>query len=152
MSTTAEVPAHSPIDVAVIVFDDGVLGAEVAPAIVELHESGTVRVLDMAFVRTAEAGDAEAAIDEIEDGPCAEAFARIDPAEEFDLLSNDDLEKIAVGLEPGSAALVVVWENTWVSRLATGLRESSGRVTSWHRVPPDEVERALVSAQEGDPS
>ena len=136
-----------PVDVALILFPSGELDREVAPAIVDLHRSGTVRVLDMAFVTNSGVGTT---VVEVEDSPFAEAFAGIDPAQELDLLSDADLSSVSDVLEPGHGVLVVVWENVWATRLATSIRRSSGLVLSWTRIPHDDVVDAVTSAQQGE--
>ncbi|MCX4777561.1 hypothetical protein [Streptomyces sp. NBC_01264] len=68
--------------------------------------------------------------------------------EEFDLLSDEDLETVAQGLAPESSALVVVWENAWATRLASALRGSGGEVLFMERIPRDSVERAVAALDE----
>ena len=55
---------------------------------------------------------------------------------------------MADGLEPNSSALVVVWENTWASRLASAIRGSGGEVVSYVRIPREVVTTAIEALQE----
>lgn len=134
-----------PVDVAVVTFDGNRFNGDVAPALRELQESGVVRILDLTFVRKER--DGAVSVVELADSEVADQFERI-LGEEFDLLSDEDLETVAQGLAPESSALVVVWENSWATRLASAVRESSGRVLFMERIPRDGVERAVAALTE----
>jgi hypothetical protein len=134
-----------PVDVATILFEGNQFNGDVAPALAQLHESGTARVLDLAFVRRDL--DGSASIVEVDDADVGEAFERA-TGEQFTLLNDHDLEDIAVSLEPGSSALVIVWENTWLARFATAVRESRGQVLAQERIPRENVLRAIAALEE----
>ncbi|WP_327307372.1 DUF6325 family protein [Streptomyces sp. NBC_01298] len=134
-----------PVDVAVVAFDGNRFNGDVAPALRELQESGVVRILDLTFVRKER--DGAVSVVELADSEVADQFERV-LGEEFDLLSDEDLETVAQGLAPESSALVVVWENAWATRLASAVRESNGQVLFMERVPRDGVERAVAALTE----
>jgi hypothetical protein len=134
-----------PVDIAVIVFEGNRFNGGVAPAIADLQGSGTVRILDLAFVTKAQ--DGTTGYVEATDSEVAAAFAGL-ADEELDLLSDEDLQGFADALEPNSSALAVVWENTWAARLATALRESGGEVLAQIRIPAANVAAALDALRE----
>jgi hypothetical protein len=134
-----------PVDVAVIAFDGNDFNGDIAPALADLQASGTVNVIDLAFVR--KDADGSTAIVEIADDAVASAFEPIADSQ-FDLLSEADLTDLATGLEPASSAMVVVWENSWAARFASAVRQSHGRVTMLERIPHENVERAITALQE----
>jgi len=134
-----------PVDVAVIAFDGNQFNGDVAPALAELHDSGTVRVIDVAFVR--KEADGTTSFVEVGDADVAEAFERVNNTQ-FDLLSDEDLTEIAEGLEPSSSAMVIVWENSWLARFATAVRESKGSVLALERIPRESVLRAVAALDE----
>ena len=103
-------------------------------------------MIDLAFVR--KDADGTTAFLEVEDSDIAESYARIH-ADELDLLSDTDLKQIAEDLDPGSSALVIVFENTWAARLARAIRESHGQLLSLERIPRDSVLKALIALEEG---
>jgi len=129
-----------PVDIAVIRFDGSQFNGDVAPALIDLMESGIVRVIDVSFVRK----DADGAVEIIEgvDAEVAQAFERV-VGTQFDLLSDEDLADIAEDLDPGSSAIVVVWENSWAARLGAALRGSQGEVVLLERIPRDVVLAAI---------
>ena len=51
MPAALDVDSVGPVDVAVILFEGNKLSGDVAPALAELNDSGTVRIIDFAFVR-----------------------------------------------------------------------------------------------------
>jgi uncharacterized membrane protein len=134
-----------PVDVAVIAFDGNDFNGDIAPALADLQASGTVNVIDLAFVR--KDADGSTTIVEVADDALAAAFDRIADSQ-FDLLSEDDLTDLARGLEPESSAMVVVWENSWAARFASAVRQSHGRVAMLERIPHENVERAITALGE----
>ncbi|MFE2286361.1 DUF6325 family protein [Streptomyces sp. NPDC059443] len=134
-----------PVDVAVVAFEGNRFNGEVAPALRQLQDSGTVRILDLTFVRKER--DGSVSVVELADSDVAEVFHRV-TGDEFDLLSDRDLEAVAQDLPPESSALVVVWENTWAARLTAALRDSNGRLLFMERVPRADVVRAIAALDE----
>jgi hypothetical protein len=131
-----------PVDFALIVFQGNELNGDVAPALVALEASGTVRVLDAAFV----VKDAVGATRYVEVGDTEIGGAYADLQDHhLDLLNDQDLEVLAEGLEPNCSGLVLVWENTWAGRFAEAVRVSRGRLVAFERIPHDQVESALAT-------
>jgi len=145
MPTALQADLMGPVDVAVILFEGNQFNGDVAPAIAELADSGTVRVIDLAFVR--KETDESISIVEVSEADVDDAFKDINESQ-FDLLSDEDLSDIAHGLDPGSSALVVVWENSWAARMAAAVRASQGRVIDFERIPADRVVRAIAALNE----
>ncbi|HEY5858201.1 MAG TPA: DUF6325 family protein [Aldersonia sp.] len=145
MPTALQLDKIGPVDVAVIVFEGNQFSGQVAPALLDLHRSDVVHIIDLAFVARAEDGSTIAL--EIEDPTIAEHFGGIveDPV---DLLSDDDLGDIAEGLEPGNSALVIVWENSWAAAFTTAVRNSNGEVILHDRIPREIVEAAVAALDE----
>jgi hypothetical protein len=148
MPTTLDVTSIGPVDVAVIAFETDRMNGQVAPALADLQASGTVRIIDLAFV--AKHGDGSTEIIEIEDSEVNEAFGRIAEDEHFDLLSDGEILEIADALEAGQGALVVVWENTWAAKLSAAIRDSGGVVVALERVPLVDVLRAIAALEEAE--
>jgi Family of unknown function (DUF6325) len=144
MPATLDADSLGPVDIAVILFEGNKFNGDVAPALADLNDSGTVRIIDYAFVRketdgsalVVEAGDEE--VTELSDFH----------ATQYDLLSEEDLTAIADGLDENSSALVIVWENTWAARLAAAIRGSHGQLISQDRIPRENVLAALAALDE----
>jgi len=134
-----------PVDVAVILFEGNKFNGDVAPALSDLNDSGTVRIIDLAFVRKDD--DESISYAEVADAQVADAFERLNDTQ-FDLLSDEDLNEIGAGLKAGSSALVIVWENSWAGRLAAAIRASHGQLISQERIPRETVLRAIAALDE----
>ena len=134
-----------PVDLAVIHFEGSQFNGDVAPAILQLHDEGIVRIIDCSLVQ--KEVDGSTSVLEVADAEIADAFARITDSQ-LDLLSEEDLQRISDGLDPGSSALIIVWENAWTRRLATAVRESQGELVELMRIPYDYVQAALAALDE----
>jgi hypothetical protein len=144
VTVSAQEDAIGPVDVAVLYFEGSKFNGAVAPALADLQASGIVRIIDIALI--VKDLDGVATFVEIEDADIADAFASV--GQSLDLLSTEDLEGLGEGLDAGSSALVVVWENTWAGRLAAAVRGSNGRLVALERIPHDTVLTALAALDE----
>ncbi len=142
MQAVLDANSIGPVDVAVIRFEGDEFSDDVAPALAELDRSGTVHIIDLAFLR--KGPDESVSCLEIGDEGVSGAFEGLADSQ-FDLLNDEDLDLIAAGMNPGSAAMVVVWENSWAARLAAALRGSHGQVVAQERIPRDSVLRAIAA-------
>ncbi len=147
MAETLQSEKIGPVDVAVITFEGSEFNGEVTPALTDLQASGTVQVIDLAFVR--KDADGVTTIVELSDEGVSEEFSKVIESQ-FDLLSEADLTDIASGLEPASAAMVIVWENSWAAKFASAVRQRRGRVAMLERIPRENVERAITALEEDE--
>ncbi|HUO71633.1 MAG TPA: DUF6325 family protein [Solirubrobacteraceae bacterium] len=142
-----DVDQLGPVDYLVVGFpaDKADFSGAMAAELKKLMESGTVRVLDLVLITKAEDGTLEAAElrekDESEIGELRSLEADLSV-----LLAVEDVERVGADLEPGSAAAVLVWENTWAGPLASAIRHSGGELISTGRIPT----QALIAAVEED--
>ena len=136
-----------PVEFAVIGFPGNNFKGEIAPALGDLVEAGTIRILDLAFV--SKDGDGNVVAVEVEDTDSAifQAFERIG-AERGGLLNAADLEAAAEVLEPNSSAAIIVWEDLWAKDLVEALRRADAVVVERHAVPYELVQAAVAFAEE----
>jgi hypothetical protein len=135
-----------PIDYTLIEFPGSQFNGAIAPNIVELVNSETIRLLDLVFVHK----DADGVVTSLELGDVAppEAGDLADVEVGYaGLLAEEDLDAAAAILEAGSSALLLVWENTWAAPLATAIRESGGQLVSSGRIPINAILAALDDAE-----
>lgn len=142
MAPVVDPDSIGPVDVAQFVFEGNQFNGDVAPALAQLHDSGTVRIIDLAFV--IKDADGKTASIEVEDADVADSFAAV-TGNQLDLLSDSDLEFMAETLEPNTSALVVVWENAWATRFLAAVRGSGGRLSAMERIPRDAVLNAIAA-------
>ncbi len=63
------------------------------------------------------------------------------------LLGTDDTSEAAKALEPGSSAVLIVFENSWAPPFATAARRSGGQLVASGRIPIQAVLAALDAAE-----
>jgi uncharacterized membrane protein len=136
-----------PVDYAVIAFPGNRFRGEIAPALAELVENGTIRIIDIAFVGKSADGDA-VAFEITELDPDVQEGLDKAGIEVGGLLNDDDLMDTAAGLEPNSSAALIVWENVWARKVAQAMRDAGGELVAFERLPHDVVQAAREWALE----
>lgn len=136
-----------PVDYLIVSFPGNEFKGEILPAIGDLVDKGTVRIIDLAFV----AKDADGNVLALELSDLApdmqDAFGRLG-IEIEGLFSDDDLEAAGEVLEPNSSAALLVWENVWARRTAQAIRDAGGIVLDFERVPHSVVEAVRAAVLE----
>jgi uncharacterized membrane protein len=134
--------AIGPVEYMVVAFPGNQFKGEIVPALTDLVKSGTVRIIDLAFV--AKDAEGNVATMELEDlqSDVGKAFAALE-AEIGDLVNEDDLKAVGEVLEPNSSAGVLVWEDVWAAKLAQAIRDAGGVLLDLERVPHEVVQAAL---------
>ena len=136
-----------PVDYMVVGFpaDKANFSGAMVDELKKLMDSGAIRMLDLMMVTKSEDGTVEAA--ELRDHDESDVGElRSLEAELSLLLALEDVERVGADLEPGSAAAVLVWENTWAGPLGSAIRHSGGQLISTGRIPT----QALIAAVEED--
>jgi uncharacterized membrane protein len=131
-----------PVEYMAVAFPGNKFKGEIAPALKELVDSGTVRIIDLAFVTKDADGNVVAMEVEELESDAGKAFAALQ-AEIGDLVNADDLQAVGEVLEPNSSAAVLVWEDVWAAKLAKSIRDAGGVLLDLERVPHEVVQAAL---------
>jgi hypothetical protein len=132
-----------PVDLAVIRFTGNRFTGEVTPALLDLVQAGTVRVLDALFVYREPDGTV-GAIEIGGLGPDLQpAFVAIDGNAGLGLLDQEDVAEVGGDLDPNTSALLLVFENTWAARFAGACRRAGGELVDIARVPSKAVAETL---------
>jgi hypothetical protein len=136
-----------PVDYAIIAFPGNKFRGEIAPAIGDLVDDGTIRIIDIAFV----AKDSDGSTVAMElldlDPDVQEGLAKLD-IEVSGLFSDEDLIGAAEELEPNSSAALLIWENVWARKVAQAMRDAGGVLVAFERIPHDLVQEARELALE----
>ncbi len=129
-----------PVEYIVVSFPGNKFNGEIAPELIKLVESGTIRILDLLFIGKDAEGDVVAfEIDELGDALGFDEH----PGEVGGLIGPDDIEFIASQLEPNSSAGLLIWEDLWAAPFAEAVLESGGVLLQGARIPRDLIESAL---------
>ncbi len=130
-----------PVDYAVIAFPGNEFHGDIAPAIADLVEAGTVRLIDAAFV--GKDAEGEVMIMELTElAPDVREKLESLHVEVQGLVNEDDLISIAAELELNSSAAILVWENIWARNVAQKIRNDGGVHVAIERVPHEVVQAA----------
>jgi hypothetical protein len=147
----AAMEAHAeelgPVDIVVIAYPAGApMTGEAVPMLLDLVERGIIRVLDVMFVIK----DADGTYSGFEatnlDDKSVGDFSAFEGASSG-LLGDDDVATAAEGIEPGSAAALLIYENRWAAPFAAAVRRNGGRLVGFQRIPMQELIASLDAAE-----
>jgi hypothetical protein len=134
-----------PVEYIAIAFPGNKFSGKIIPAIQELQDSGTIRVLDLVIIGKDAAGNV-AAIELSEASPEEQAALAVLGIAGKNLLGEEDIEDIGSALDPDSTAGLMIWENVWAARFAQSLRDADGILIANGRIPAVLVEEAMEGA------
>lgn len=140
-----------PIDVVVIGYPPGApLTGEAAAIVVDLVDQRIIRVLDALFVIKNQDGTFSG-IDIADLDADSAGDLTVFTGATTGLLSDDDVALIAAEIEPGSAAVMIVYENRWAAPFAAAVRRNGGRLIASQRISTQDLVDALdaIEAAEG---
>ena len=136
-----------PVEYMIVAFPGNRLKGEIVPALAELVEAGTLRIIDLAFVMkdtdgvvvTAEMGDLDSEV--------FKSFDALSP-ETMGLLNQEDLAAAGEELEPNSSAALLVWEDVWATKLRDAILNAGGELLDLERIPHEVVKAAMEFAEQ----
>ena len=143
--TSTSLDELGPVDYVVVEFPAGASNftGEMAAELRALVDSKTIRVIDVLILTKDADGSVEATelsdVDELGELETIEA-------ELAELLAADDVAQLAVAMEPGSTAGVLIWENLWAAPIASAARRTGGQLIAAGRIPL----QAIIASIEAD--
>ena len=135
-----------PVEYMIVAFPGNRFRGEIAPALANLVEAGTIRLIDIAFV--GKDADGEVAAFELSelDPDVREGLENLG-IEINGLFSEEDLMAAAEELEPDNSAALLVWEDVWARDVAQAMRDAGGVLFDFGRLPHEVVQAARDYAQ-----
>ena len=139
---------YGPLEYIALSFEGNQFKGEILPALGELVEQGTVRIIDLAFIHKDQ--DGAVTIREIEQLD-PEHLVVFNPliSEISGLVSAGDLEAIGELLDNNSSAALILYENAWATKFAQAVLNANGRVVVRETVPYELVQAALNAGAGG---
>ena len=134
-----------PVEYIAIAFPGNKFSGEIVPAIKELQDAGTIRVLDLVII-TKDADGHVTAIELSEASAEEQATLAALGVQSRNLLGQEDVEDIGEALDPNSTAGLMIWENVWAERFATSLRAADGVLIANGRIPAAVVEEIMAES------
>lgn len=136
-----------PIEYLVVAFPGNKFKGEIVPALAELVESETIRILDLVFILKDEEGNVAALeLSDLDEGDEAAGMADIAEVDRG-LLNEEDIHLAADALENNSSAGLLVFENVWATRFAEAVRNADGVLVANERIPYEIVQAAIAAAE-----
>jgi hypothetical protein len=134
-----------PVDYLIVEFPVGAQNftGEGAEELIRLHESGTIRIMDLVIIEKLEDGSIEG--HELSDFENLDGLAQIEE-QLAETLAADDIATLAEAMAPGSIAGVVIFENLWAAPFASAMRRAGGQLIANGRIPI----QAIIAAVEAD--
>lgn len=128
-----------PLEYVVIEFQGTQFTGEILPELRDLQERGIIRVDDLILIQKDQQGAVTTR--EVADlsGEEARSFGPIAGAM-MQVLSADDIDDVAAGMENNTRAAVVMLEHLWAVHLKETIAKARGRVLRSGLVSPSEVE------------
>jgi hypothetical protein len=137
--TTGDV--HGPIDFVLMEFSADRLTGGAAQALLDLVDKGIVALYDVLVVGKA-ADDSTYAVDMAEEVDRLGGFADL-AGVRSGLLTDEDMQEAAAAMQPGTLAVLIVYENTWAVPFVAAAMASGGELIAGARIPAQDVMAAL---------
>ncbi len=134
-----------PIDYVLVEWRGKQPTGEAVPHLIDLVDRGLIRIIDLAFIAKGEDGSV-VGVDIAEVGGEVTEFAVFEGASSG-LLGDDDIERAAGVLEPGTSAALLVYENAWAAPFASAVRRGGGELVASGRIPVEDFLAALDAAE-----
>jgi len=136
-----------PIDMVVIGYPpDAPKTGEAVPIFLDLVDRGIIRVIDALFVVKNDDGTFSgfdvADLDADSVGDLTE-FAGASTG----LIHDDDVAQVAAEIEPGTSAVMIVYENRWAAPFVAAVRRNGGVLVASERIGTQDLLDALDAAE-----
>ena len=142
---TEELRAPGPIDFILLEFPDQKPTGMVAAELMALVDEGIIAIYDILAVRKDASGVVSGfEISDLGDGDIA--FAAFAGARSG-LLGDDDVAEAGGVMEPGTIAVLLVYENTWASGVVGAVLATGGQLVASARIPAEDVIEALEALE-----
>jgi hypothetical protein len=136
-----------PIDVIVIGYPTGApMTGEAVPILLDLVDRGIIRVLDALFVRK-EADGTFSGFDLADLDKDTAGDLTVFAGATTGLLDDDDAALAAAEIEPGTAAVMIVYENRWAASFIGAVRRNGGVLISSQRIGVQDLINALDASE-----
>jgi hypothetical protein len=133
-----------PVDFVVIEFPDAQFTGEGLPILLDLVAQGVIRVLDAVVIKGNQDGSFVSL--SVQDLDATGGAWEVISGWSSGTLKQADFDEVGAVLAPGSAAAIIVYENTWAGPFAAAMARAGGRLVAFDRIPVADLMAALESA------
>jgi hypothetical protein len=132
-----------PVEYMIVAFPGNNFKGEIIPALEELVDNGTIRIIDLAFVLKDADGNVAAVEASDLESRIGSAFGKLTAEGPGRLLNETDLEAAGEELDPNSSAALLVWEDLWATKLKNAIINADGVLLDLERIPHEVVAAAI---------
>ena len=145
MTTTNIADVSGPVDFVLLEFPRDRLTGEAGQALMDLVESGVIRLYDLLVISKDDEGAVEV-LEVTDPTSVSGGFAYLAGARSG-LLGDEDVAEAAGAMQPGTVAALIVYENTWAVPFVAAARNSGGELIASARIPAADVMAALETLE-----
>jgi hypothetical protein len=143
----AHVEDLGPVDIVVITFPASApMTGEAVPMLLDLVDRKVIRVLDALFVVKEEDGTFSG-FDAVDLDSKGVGDLAVFEGASSGLLGDEDAATAAASIEPGTAAVMLVYENRWAAPFAAAVRRNGGTFVDFQRIPVQDLIQSLEAAE-----
>jgi hypothetical protein len=136
-----------PIDIAVIGYPaDAPMTGEAVDILLGLVDRGIIRVLDAMFV-VKNADGTVSGFDASDLDADSVGDLKVFEGASSGLLGDHDVAVAGDAIEPGTAAVMLVYENRWAAPFIAAVRRNGGVPVAFERIPAPTLEEVLDAAE-----
>ena len=141
-----ELDLLGPIDYTLIGFPGTSFGDQMAKELLALVDAGVVRIYDLVVIQKEADGSYHTLA--LDDLPADEVggFGSFAGASSG-LVADSDVAESADAMEPGTTAVLLVFENSWAAKFARAVRAAGGQLRGYDRIPIQAILDALDEAE-----
>ena len=145
LDTTERNPLmRNAMELLVIGFPRNEFTGEIAPALADLVDRGTIRLVDLVFVSKGEDGSVLGfELSSIDESVRVMFAPLLDDPEP--LIHDDDIGDVGEALEPGTSVAMVLFEHAWAAEFRRAVAESGGELIDSFRIEPETIDDALAA-------
>jgi Family of unknown function (DUF6325) len=143
---SADLEETGPIDYLIVEFPGNRMTGEAFPLLVDLVDSGTIRILDLVFATRDTDGSLSVLRVSDLDGDGQLDLSVFEGASSG-LIGPDDLDEAATAIEPGNSAGILIYENVWAAPFAAALRRGGAQLVASGRIPVQAILAALEATE-----
>jgi hypothetical protein len=132
-----------PVELLLVKFPGNQFKGEIVPALKELIEANTIRIIDVLFVKKDHAGNVTILeINELDDD-AYDAFESV-VSDVVGIASESDALHFATALENNSSAAMLLFENIWATRFRDAILNANGQVLFNERIPKAVIDTLMA--------
>ena len=135
--------SYGPVDFIALEFKTEQLKGEILPALLELVQKQTIRVVDLVMIQKYADGSHEAV--EVQQ-LAPELLGVFDPlhAEISGIIQVEDIDMVADAMESNTLAAAMLFENLWAVKFKDAVIRANGKLLGQGRIPNEEIENVLA--------